>query len=129
LRRSSSTLSVNFFKQLFGRARPELIEQLTHAGSASFPSGHAANSAAIYLTMAILLTQSPADRTQRFYAVAAAVILAFTTGFSRIYLGVHWPSDVLAGWSFGVLWALAWLALGTWLHCRTAPPAFYPDSP
>ncbi len=69
---------------------------------------HAANSATVYLTVAALSTQVLRQSAARTYTVVVAVLLVGAIGLSRIYLGVHWPTDVLAGWSFGTLWALAW---------------------
>lgn len=116
----SGSIAVAVAKALVGRARPELTDHLVQVTSASFPSGHAANSAIIYLTIASLIAQIVPERRARLYILASAVILVTTVGFSRVYLGVHWPSDVLAGWSFGTLWALAWWALGAWARIRRA---------
>ena len=74
----------------------------------SFPSGHAASSAVVYLTIAGLASQVTPNRVARRYMLVAAIVLVGAIGCSRVYLGVHWPSDVLAGWSFGTLWALGW---------------------
>lgn len=114
----SGSIAVALAKALFGRARPDLIDHLVEVGSASFPSGHSANSAIVYLTLAILLTQIVPRRAQRLYLIGVAVALTAAIGLSRVYLGVHWPSDVLAGWAFGTLWAMAWWALGAWLRGR-----------
>lgn len=99
---------VKLAKAMFDRARPELVERLVPVSSASFPSGHAANSAVVYLTIAALASQVTRDRASRTYLMAAAVLLVGAIGASRVYLGVHWPSDVAAGWCFGTLWALGW---------------------
>ena len=96
------------FKHVVARARPDLVPHLMAETSNSFPSGHAANSAIVYLTLATLawpLLRRPAARA---FAMNAAVLLVVAIGASRIYLGVHWPSDVLAGWLFGALWAIGW---------------------
>jgi undecaprenyl-diphosphatase len=99
--------AVLFVKALVGRARPDLIERLMVESSHSFPSGHAANSAIVYLTVAALLC-SVVERHLRPFLLAVALVLVAAIGISRLYLGVHWPSDVLAGWVFGSLWALLW---------------------
>lgn len=104
---SLGALSVLFVKALVGRSRPDLIERLMVESSHSFPSGHAANSAIVYLTVASLLF-SVVERHLRLFLIAVALILVVAIGVSRVYLGVHWPSDVLAGWVFGSLWALSW---------------------
>jgi undecaprenyl-diphosphatase len=77
--------------------------------TASFPSGHAMLSAVIYLTLGALLSRVEAPRRVKIYVLTVAVILTFLVGLSRIYLGVHWPTDVLAGWCAGSAWAvLCW---------------------
>ncbi|WP_420606401.1 phosphatase PAP2 family protein [Novosphingopyxis sp.] len=113
--------AVSVAKQVFGRQRPEVIDHLVEVGSASFPSGHSANSAAVYLTLALVLVQIVERRAERVYLLAAAALLVLAIGASRVYLGVHWPSDVLAGWAFGALWAVGWWAIGHWLRARYAP--------
>ncbi|WP_188658126.1 phosphatase PAP2 family protein [Sphingomonas metalli] len=99
---------VALVKDQVARARPELVDHLVPVSSASFPSGHAASSAIVYLTLAALAAQVVRGRAIRRYLFAAAVLLTGMIGTSRVYLGVHWPSDVLAGWCFGTLWALGW---------------------
>lgn len=103
---------VALVKQHFGRARPDIVPRLIEVGELSFPSGHAASSAVVYLTLAALAMQAVRERRVRTYIVACAVLLVGLIGISRVYLGVHWPSDVLAGWSFGTFWALGWWRLG-----------------
>lgn len=119
----SGSIAVALAKQIVGRERPALVDHLVEVGSASFPSGHAANSAIIYLTIALTLMQIVPARRARWFLFAATVLLVTAIGTSRVYLGVHWPSDVLAGWSFGALWALAWWALGHRLRTRQTTPA------
>ena len=114
----SGSVVVILTKNLVGRARPTLTDHLVQVSSLSFPSGHAANSAIVYLTMAVLINRTVSDRIGRAYISAAAVILVGLIGFSRVYVGVHWPSDVLAGWAFGTLWAVAWWAIGRWTAGR-----------
>jgi len=92
-------------KQGLHRPRPELVPHLARVTSLSFPSGHAMVSSAVYLTLAIMLGE--AQPSLRRYFVALAVVMVVLIGCTRIYLGVHWPSDVLAGWAFGSAWALA----------------------
>ncbi|UVO50520.1 phosphatase PAP2 family protein [Sphingomonas sp. SUN019] len=104
---SGSTI-VQALKVEFARARPDIVDHIVVASGNSFPSGHAANSAIVYLTIAGLLSQVVRGRSTRNFVIAVAVLLVGAIGMSRVYLGVHWPSDVLAGWSFGTLWALAW---------------------
>ena len=105
-------------KLWFDRPRPALVDHLVEVRGLSFPSGHATNSAIIYLTLALLVSQVVPGRATRAYVLAVAVLLTGVVGISRVYLGVHWPSDVLAGWSIGTCWALAWWFLGAWLRHR-----------
>lgn len=92
-------------KHFFDRARPELVTHLVNVTSLSFPSGHAMDSAMVYLTIATLLVRPARSSAVRVYVVGVAVALTVTIGISRIYLGVHWPTDVLAGWIMGAIWA------------------------
>lgn len=91
----------------FARPRPELVAPAARVFTASFPSGHAALSAVAYLTLGALLARAHSSRRIRAYFMTVAVTLAFLVGASRIYLGVHYPTDVLAGWCLGSAWALA----------------------
>ncbi|WP_254605219.1 phosphatase PAP2 family protein [Sphingomonas bacterium] len=105
---ASVSWMIDLAKWEVARPRPTLVSHLVEADHASFPSGHAAGSAAIYLTLAALASQVTPDRRLRRALLVMAILLAGMIGCSRVYLGVHWPSDVLAGWSFGTIWALAW---------------------
>lgn len=100
--------AVDLIKGQVLRARPDLVPHLVDVHGYSFPSGHATSSAVVYLTLAALAGQVTRDRAARRYLLIVAVLLVGAIGCSRVYLGVHWPSDVLAGWSFGTLWALGW---------------------
>ena len=93
-------------KLSFHRARPEVVPHLTQVDNASFPSGHAMISAAIYLTLGALLASSQGSHGARLYVICLSVVVTIMIGLSRLYLGVHWPSDVMAGWSAGAAWAL-----------------------
>ena len=95
-------------KDLFQRDRPPAILHAVPAINASFPSGHATLTATVFLTLGALIAHFAQRRRVRVYALAAAVILSLLVGCSRVYLGVHWPTDVLAGWCVGASWALLW---------------------
>lgn len=105
---------VTVIKAIISRARPDLIDRLMVEVSHSFPSGHAANSAIVYLTLATLLFPVLPDRRMRAFVLGVALLLTFLIGISRVYLGVHWPSDVVAGWVFGSGWAMLWW----WIELR-----------
>ncbi len=95
-------------KALFARDRPDEALRLVEAVNASFPSGHAMLSAVVYLTLGALTARFVRRRRVKAVVMAGAVGVALLVGASRVYLGVHWPSDVLAGWCLGAAWALGW---------------------
>ena len=98
-------------KSLAARPRPEVVPHLTEVISSSFPSGHSMVSAIVYLTLGVLLAKREPKRLVQIYLIVLACILSIGVGFSRVYLGVHYPTDVLAGWAAGTAWALLWAAL------------------
>jgi undecaprenyl-diphosphatase len=89
----------------FERPRPDLVPHAVRVYTASFPSGHAMLSAVTYLTLGALLARFEEQRRIKAYFLGLAVFLTLLVGASRVYLGVHWPSDVLAGWCVGAAWA------------------------
>jgi undecaprenyl-diphosphatase len=96
----------------FARPRPDIVAPLMRELTMSFPSGHAALSAVCYLTLGALLAQAHTSRAIRIHFIATAVFLTLLIGCSRVYLGVHYPTDVLAGWCIGTAWALiCWTAM------------------
>ena len=104
--------SSEVLKHLYNRPRPDLVPHGSYVYSASFPSGHSTLSAATYLTLATVIASLEPKRESKLLIYAVAILMVVAVGFSRIYLGVHWPSDVLAGWSLGAGWALAaWIGL------------------
>jgi len=104
----SGRLLVSLQKDWTDRLRPDASDALVTVQSLSFPSGHAANATLVWLGLALLVPRSP---RLRLHAVWAAAWLALAIGVSRVMLGVHWPSDVIAGWSFGLFWILLLLRL------------------
>lgn len=93
-------------KQVFARTRPSIVPHLREVVSSSFPSGHALTSAAVYLTLGALLMRIADGRLAKYYCIATAMFVTFLVGSSRVVLGVHYPTDVLAGWAIGMSWAL-----------------------
>lgn len=103
-------------KMGFNRPRPDLVAHVVETTSMSFPSGHAMLSAVTYLTLGVLLARTQERKRVRGYILGGAIVLTLLIGVSRVYLGVHWPTDVLAGWCLGAAWALACWIMATWLN-------------
>lgn len=101
------TILSTALKSFYDRPRPDLTG-VARVFTASFPSGHATISAVVYLTLGALLAEMAERRSQQVLYLGSAIFLAVIVGLSRVYLGVHYPTDVLAGWSIGAGWALAW---------------------
>lgn len=109
-----ATLISNSLKYVIGRPRPALVPHLVQVNNASFPSGHSLVSAALYITLALMLAEGARSWAARGAIVGFGAFLVLLIGCSRVYLGVHWPSDVLGGWCFGTAWALAVFAANRW---------------
>jgi len=108
------------FKAGFDRPRPDLVSHLSLVYTTSFPSGHSMMSAVAYLTLGALLAQLHKGRAVQAFILAVAILITVLVGLSRVYLGVHWPTDVLAGWAAGAAWAcLCWL-VAQWFQKRGA---------
>ena len=108
----------NLLKLAYGRERPGFAPRDLVIDSLSFPSGHAMMSAVVYLTLGALLARSHPDRRLRIYLIALSMFMTAVVGFSRVYLAVHWPTDVLAGWAVGAVWAICSWVMMSWLQTR-----------
>lgn len=103
-------------KSGFDRPRPDLVSHGSMVYTSSFPSGHSMLSAVVYLTGGALLAVVHTARRVRIFLIGCAVLATLLVGVSRVYLGVHWPSDVLAGWAAGAAWAAACWLVVQWLQ-------------
>ncbi|QJP17027.1 phosphatase PAP2 family protein [Starkeya sp. ORNL1] len=113
---SGGALLTYVLKFGFDRPRPDLVAHLVEVSTLSFPSGHAMGSAVTYLTLGALLARTQPRRRIKIYVLTVAVLLTLMVGVSRVYLGVHWPTDVLAGWCAGSAWALICWTVALWLQ-------------
>lgn len=107
-------------KSGFDRPRPDLVPHGAYVYTTSFPSGHAMMSAVTFLTLGSVLARSQRRRRLKVYLILLALMITLGVGVSRVYLGVHWPTDVLAGWTVGASWALLCWLTARWLQRRGA---------
>ena len=103
-------------KSLFSRPRPPFASEEMYLLTSSFPSGHSMLSAVVYLTLGALLARTSNRHRHKVYFIGVAVVITGLTGFSRVYLGAHYPTDVLAGWGFGLIWALLFWLIARYLQ-------------
>ncbi len=115
---SGGTVLVQGLKQVFGRTRPDVVPEIAVMASKSFPSGHATMSALTYLVLAALVARKLPSLVLRSYVMGLAMLVTILVGASRVYLGYHWPSDVVAGWTLGAAWALLCWGVAEWLEDR-----------
>ena len=115
---ASGLLVSNLLKDFFNRPRPDIVPHEVYAASYSFPSGHSMLSALTYLTLGAILARSHERKLLKAYFLLTAVFLTVLIGVTRVFLGVHWPTDVLAGWTAGAVWALLCWLLARWLQSR-----------
>jgi len=92
-------------KEFYGRERPDISYRLIDVTQLSFPSGHSMMSAVVYLTQAAIIARIQKNKKIRIYILSAAIFLTLIIGISRVYLGVHYPTDVIGGWTIGLAWA------------------------
>jgi undecaprenyl-diphosphatase len=111
-------LATEMLKQMFDRPRPSVVPHLREVTSSSFPSGHAMQSAIVYLTLGAMLMRIVEGRMAKLYVLAMAVFLSLIVGCSRIYLGVHYPTDVIGGWIIGFVWALFCWLTAQWFEAK-----------
>lgn len=102
-------------KAYFDRPRPDFVAHIVETTSASFPSGHAMMSAAIYLSLGAMLARVQTKRRLKTYIHVIAVLITVLVGMSRVYLGVHYPTDVLGGWCLGAAWAILCWSVLAWM--------------
>jgi membrane-associated phospholipid phosphatase len=112
---------VAVLKDEVGRSRPPVATQLVAAHGPAFPSGHSAQAVAFYGSLAWLAWELGRPRRTRVWVCCAAATIAFAVGLSRVYLGVHWPSDVLSGWLLGIGWLTALVGLSSARRRAPAP--------
>ncbi len=109
-------------KSAFDRPRPDIVPHGSYVLTKSFPSGHAMMAATTYLTLGAIMAQAEKLRSLKMFFLTLGVLLTVLVGLSRVYLGVHWPTDVLAGWAAGATWALlcwsAARAIDNWVDYR-----------
>ncbi|HEU4678372.1 MAG TPA: phosphatase PAP2 family protein [Terrimicrobiaceae bacterium] len=115
---AGGTLLTILLKGYFDRERPSVVPHLADSLYQSYPSGHSMMSSVVYLTVAVLLSRAMEHRKVKIYCVSAALFLSFIVGVSRVYLGVHYPTDVIAGWAGGIAWALLCWLTAFWLEKR-----------
>jgi undecaprenyl-diphosphatase len=108
----------NVLKLVYARPRPDLAPPGVEVFSASFPSGHATMAAVTYLALGALLAELHRSRREKLYFLTLALLITLAVGLSRIFLGVHYPTDVLAGWCVGAAWAVLCRTFMLWLRQR-----------
>jgi len=111
-------LLCTLLKERFDRPRPVVVPHKSLVMTSSFPSGHSLNSAVVYLTLGSMLAGLSRQRRLKLYFFGVALLLTFLVGVSRVYMGVHYPTDVLAGWFAGLAWAILCSVVAQWMRRR-----------
>ena len=117
----TGAVMVDLMKAAFGRLRPDAAFAEMAAQGLSFPSGHSSISAIVYLTLGALVASTRTRLVEQTYILTVSAVMTGLVGISRVALGVHWATDVMAGWAFGAAWAMAWLLLAGRI-ARTGTP-------
>jgi undecaprenyl-diphosphatase len=117
---SGALLSIGL-KLIFARPRPIIVPHLRHVSSMSFPSGHAMASAVVYLTLGVMFMKAVRSRQAKAFCMFVAISLTLLVGSTRVYLGVHYPTDVLGGWLAGMAWASFCWIIGQMIPSRPIP--------
>ncbi|MET0546902.1 MAG: phosphatase PAP2 family protein [Caulobacterales bacterium] len=112
------TILSNGLKAFFDRPRPDFVAHIVEVSNPSFPSGHAMMSAVVYLTLGGMLAAAHSRKRLKAFCIGLAIALTLMVGFTRVYLGVHYPTDVLAGWALGAAWALMCMLLVYWRRSK-----------
>lgn len=114
----TATLLSNVMKLGFDRPRPDLVPHHSITYMPGFPSGHSFMATVVYLTLGVILAEAHKSKAVKIYILSLSILIALLVGVSRVYLGVHWPSDVLAGWFVGAGWALLFWLMAKYLQSR-----------
>lgn len=102
-----TSILVNTLKPIFERARPSIVQHIDTVTGFSFPSGHTTTATAIYATLGVLVASGIKERRLKIYVLAISAFIPLLVGFTRVFLGVHYPTDVLGGWCLGLAWAVS----------------------
>lgn len=113
-----ATIMMAVLKVMFARPRPEIVPHLTLVADASFPSGHSMIAAVFYLTLSAMIARTAVRKTVAAYFLVVSITISVVVGLTRVFLGVHYPTDVLAGWCVGVAWASGSYLLASMLESK-----------